>query len=45
MKATTPPEITMKDIYRSAMPYVYLDLIGVCLVLFFPVLATWFKGG
>ena len=45
MKGSTPPEITMKDIYRSAMPYVYLDLVGLCLVIAFPILGTWFKGG
>lgn len=44
MKATTPPEITMRDIYRAAWPYCVLDLIGLALVLAFPVLATWFKG-
>lgn len=42
MKATTPPEITMKDIYKAAIPYCILDLIGVGLVFAFPVLATWF---
>jgi tripartite ATP-independent transporter DctM subunit len=44
MKATTPPEITMKDIYRAAWPYCVLDLLGLALVLAFPILATWFKG-
>jgi len=44
MKATTPPEITMKDIYRAAWPYCVLDLMGLALVLAFPILATWFKG-
>jgi tripartite ATP-independent transporter DctM subunit len=44
MKATTPPEITMKDIYNAALPYCVLDLVGLGLVFFFPALATWFKG-
>ena len=44
MKATSPPEITMKDIYRAAWPYCVLDVVGVALVLAFPILATWFKG-
>lgn len=42
MKATSPPEITMRDIFKAAIPYCFLDLIGVGLVLAFPILATWF---
>jgi tripartite ATP-independent transporter DctM subunit len=44
MKATSPPEITMRDIYKAAWPYCLLDLIGLALIIAFPVLATWFKG-
>jgi tripartite ATP-independent transporter DctM subunit len=43
MKATSPPEITMRDIFKAAVPYCLLDIIGVALVLAFPILATWFK--
>jgi len=44
MKATSPPEITMKDIYKAAWPYCVLDFAGVALIIVFPFLATWFKG-
>ncbi len=44
MRATSPPEITMKDIYRAAWPYCLLDFFGVALIIAFPSLATWFKG-
>jgi tripartite ATP-independent transporter DctM subunit len=44
MKATSPPEISMKDIYQAAWPYCLLDFIGVALIIVFPSLATWFKG-
>ena len=44
MKATSPPEITMKDIYKAAWPYCVLDFTGVALIIAFPFLATWFKG-
>ncbi len=44
MKATSPPEITIKDIYKAAWPYCALNLIGVVLIFIFPSLATWFKG-
>ncbi|HUL37161.1 MAG TPA: TRAP transporter large permease subunit, partial [Thermodesulfobacteriota bacterium] len=42
MKATSPPEITMRDIFKAAVPYCLLDIVGVALVLGFPILATWF---
>jgi len=42
MKATSPPEITMRDIFKAAAPYCFLDIIGLALVLAFPILATWF---
>jgi tripartite ATP-independent transporter DctM subunit len=44
MKAVTPPEISMRDIFRAAIPYCLLDVVGVALVLAFPILATWFRG-
>lgn len=43
MKAASPPEVTMKDIYKAALPYVLLDFAGLALVIAFPSLATWFK--
>jgi TRAP-type mannitol/chloroaromatic compound transport system permease large subunit len=44
MKATSPPEVTLKDIYRAAWPYAVIDVLGLALVIQFPILATWFKG-
>ncbi len=44
MKAVTPSEITIKDIYKAATPYCLLDILGVALVMVFPILGTWFKG-
>jgi TRAP-type C4-dicarboxylate transport system permease large subunit len=38
-------EISMKDIYKAAWPYRLLDFAGVALIIAFPFLATWFKGG
>jgi tripartite ATP-independent transporter DctM subunit len=42
MKATSPPEIEMRDIFKAAIPYCLLDLVGIGLVLAFPILGTWF---
>ena len=41
MKGVAPPEVTIGDIYRSVIPFVGLQWIGLLLVLFFPQLALW----
>ena len=41
LKAVTPPEITTGDIYRGIIPFVIFQLIGLLIVVFFPVLVTW----
>ena len=41
MKGVAPPGVTMVDIYRSIVPFIGLQWIGLLLVLFFPQLAIW----
>jgi tripartite ATP-independent transporter DctM subunit len=41
LKAVTPPEITTGHIYRGIVPFVLFQLIGLLIVVFFPILATW----
>jgi tripartite ATP-independent transporter DctM subunit len=41
LKAVTPPEISTGDIYRGIVPFVFFQLIGLLIVVFFPILATW----
>jgi tripartite ATP-independent transporter DctM subunit len=41
LKGIVPPSITMADIYRSVVPYVIVEIIGLALVMAFPSLATW----
>ncbi|MFH1116818.1 MAG: TRAP transporter large permease subunit [Pseudomonadota bacterium] len=41
LKAVTPPEITTGHIYRGIIPFVLLQLVGLALVVAFPILATW----
>jgi len=41
MRAVAPPEISINDIYRSAAPFVLLQLIGLALVVIFPSIAMW----
>jgi len=40
MRGSAPPEVTMSDIYRGAVPIVVLQLIVLILVLTIPWLAT-----
>jgi len=41
MKAIVPPYITMGDIYKSVIPFVIVESIGLVLVMIFPEIATW----
>jgi tripartite ATP-independent transporter DctM subunit len=41
MKAIAPPDITMGDIYRSIVPFVILQGIGLIIVVIFPDIALW----
>jgi len=41
MKGVVPPEISMGDIYRSIVPYVFCQALCLALVMVFPELALW----
>jgi TRAP-type C4-dicarboxylate transport system permease large subunit len=41
MKGVAPPEITMNQIYRAALPYVLFGVLVLVLIILFPPLATW----
>jgi tripartite ATP-independent transporter DctM subunit len=41
MKAVAPPEVSMMDIYKSALPFVGLMLLGLILCMIFPSIITW----
>ena len=41
MKAVVPKEVTMLDIYRSIIPFVGLQALGLILVMIFPQIAMW----
>lgn len=44
MKGVAPRDTTMSDIIRSAMPFIYLDIIALALIILFPGLVLWFPG-
>ena len=41
IKGVVPPDITMADIYRSVIPFVIIQGIGLALVMIFPELVLW----
>jgi len=41
MRGIAPPGVTLMDIYRSVIPFVGLQAIGLILVLVFPQLTLW----
>ncbi len=41
MKGVAPPEISMRDIYLSALPFIGCVLLLIALIVAFPPLATW----
>ena len=42
MRAMAPPEITLRDIYGSILPFVGVMIISLMLVMAFPQIALWF---
>ena len=41
MRAMAPPEIGIRDIYVSIVPFVLVMIIALALILFFPQIALW----
>ena len=41
MRAMAPPEIGVRDIYVSIVPFVLVMIIALALILFFPQIALW----
>jgi len=41
LKGIAPPEVTIGDLYRAAIPFVLLQTVGVIILLFVPKIITW----
>ena len=41
LKGVAPPNISLGDIYRAAIPFVICDLIVLSLIIAFPILPLW----
>jgi len=44
MRAMAPPEITLRDIYASIIPFVAVMVLALALVMLFPEIALWLPG-
>ena len=44
MRAMAPPEITLKDIYSSILPFVIVMVVALTIVMVFPQIALWLPG-
>jgi TRAP-type C4-dicarboxylate transport system permease large subunit len=44
MKGVAPPEISMRDIYLSALPFIGCVLLLIAMIIVYPPLATWLPG-
>jgi len=44
MKGVAPKGVTMGDIYRSIIPFVALQMVGLIIIMIFPQLALWLPG-
>ncbi|MFK7870119.1 MAG: TRAP transporter large permease subunit [Roseobacter sp.] len=44
MRAMAPPEITLKDIYSSILPFVLVMIAALALIMAFPEIALWLPG-
>ncbi|TET26875.1 MAG: TRAP transporter large permease subunit [Dehalococcoidia bacterium] len=41
MRGVVPPDITMGDIYRSVIPFVLLQGVGLAIIMLFPQVVLW----
>ncbi len=41
LRGISPPEITLRDMYRGVIPFIGLEIIAIGLVMIFPALALW----
>ena len=41
LKGVAPKDITMWEIFKSALPFLGLQFIGLVIIVFYPPLATW----
>ncbi|MEH6472627.1 MAG: TRAP transporter large permease subunit, partial [Halopseudomonas sp.] len=41
LKSVAPPEVTMAQIYRSSLPFLFLQMVGLSICILFPDVVLW----
>jgi len=41
LKSVAPKDVTLQEIFVSVIPFIVLQIIGMMLVMFFPIIALW----
>ncbi len=41
LRGVAPPEVKTSDIYRGAIPFIAIQVIGLLAIIFYPELVTW----
>jgi len=44
VKGVAPPEISIRDVYRGAAPFILLQILAIVILFLFPKLALWLPG-
>ncbi|MGY8871186.1 MAG: TRAP transporter large permease, partial [Pseudomonadales bacterium] len=44
MRSVAPPSITIYDLYKAVIPFIFLQVLGLALVVAFPQIALWLPG-
>ncbi len=44
MKGSAPPDTSMTDIYKAAVPFLICDAVAIVLIILFPGISTWLPG-
>jgi tripartite ATP-independent transporter DctM subunit len=44
LKGVSPPDVTMRDMYRAAIPFAILQAAGLAVIIMFPEIALWLPG-
>ncbi len=41
LKSVAPKDITLQEIFRAVIPFIFLQIFGMLLVMFYPGIALW----
>jgi TRAP-type mannitol/chloroaromatic compound transport system permease large subunit len=41
LRGISPPEITLKHMYKGVVPFIGLEIVTLFLVMLFPAIALW----